>query len=850
MDKQEKTKYQHPPKAAQWFLKTAYTDRGRFTHLGDFAQVYNQLYREQGPMRARLWYWAQTVKTLPFIVSTYFYWSFAMLKNYLVTTFRYFIKRKGFSFINVAGLAFGIAVIILIGQFLYFEFSYDRFHPNIDRIYQLVNTEENSYSNDYRMRDRIIENIPQVQNACVYNTFSIEANVEENVFEFEHMLFVGPSFFEMFHFPFVKGDASISLAALDSLVLTESAARRMFGTEDPIGKSVLLDHQDIMYVTGVVKDFPLNSSFQAELFASAENTKQKRLKFTINCRWYDGKDDSQCRYPYRIFLEVAEGTDIPLLEEQIASLFTGEDFRFPNTLGLTPFKRSYLYNRYYGSMLAHGNMGLLKILSAIGLLVLVLAIVNYVNLSTAAVKYRIKEIGIKKCVGAQRKSLVFQFLGESFFVCLAAAFLGLLFAQIFLPLFNQFIEKPQHIQILSNPGLFILFAAFIFLLSTASGIYPAFVLSGIVPIQLLRPGGRTDSVRSGTLMRNILNVFQFAVTIGLIAGLMIMTKQIRYVKHKDLGFNTERLLTLRLHHKMEGAVEAIKNRLSQHSGISKICLSSGIPGKISIHLGGFSSIIISPDFLDTYGINIIDGRALLPGDINKACLVNQSGLKEFDNEDFHGKKVNDMDVVGVFSDIHYSSFHQEIGPLALMHYGTNWGSSHISMRLSGRLDEGLDFIRKTWMEFAPNFPFEYHFIDDWFDAMYRKEENLAKLISIFAVLAVVISCLGLFGLSLFSAEQRTKEIGIRKVLGSSVREIVLLLTKSSMKWALLGNLIAWPAAWYAMSKWLENFAFRTDLSWWIFVLAGAIVLLIGVLTVSWQTFRAAAANPVDTLRYE
>lgn len=843
-----KKKSHSPPRVAQTILKIFFSDRGRFTHLGDFTQVYNHLIEEKGQIRAWIWYWAQTLNAIPWFVSINFHWGVAMIKNFMITAFRYMFKRKGFSLINIVGLAFGIAIIILIGQFLYFEFSYDHSHPKIDRIYQLVDTADNSYQIDYRVRDRILENIPQVENACLYSVFPVEANVEDRVFEFQHMLYVDPSFFEIFNFPFVYGDAHTSLASLDSIILTESVAKQIFGSENPIGEPVLLEHEEKMFVSGIVKDFPLNSSFRADLFVSSQNTGEKRLKYSINCRYYDGKDDSQCRYPYGIFLELSQNSNIPDVEEQICGLFTGEDFRFPNTLALTPFKRSYLFNQYSGSRLAQGNLGLLKILGGIGLLVLILAIVNYINLSTAAYKYRIKEIGIKKCIGVQRRSLVFQFLGESLIVCFIAAMLGLFVARVFLPFFNQFIDKPQKIEIFTNPQIFVMFISFILFLGIASGVYPAFVLSGIVPIQLLRTGAGAGSGRSGTALRNILNVFQFAVTICLIIGLMVMAKQIRYAKHKDLGFDTERLVTLKLHHKMGGATTALMDKLRQYPGITQMCLSNGIPGKIGMTLGGFRAICVDENFLETYGLQVIDGRSLLPGDLGKACLVNRTGLKKFENSSFRGNEVNNTEVIGVVSDFHYSSFHQDIGPFALMYY--DWGYSHVSFRLSGSIQEGLEYVRGAWMDTCPDFPYEYHFVDEWFDAMYRKEENLARMISIFAVLAIVISCLGLFGLALFSAEQRTKEIGIRKVLGSSVREIVMLLTKSSLKWALLSNLIAWPVSWVVMSKWLENFAYRTEISWWIYFVSGGSVLLIAVFTVSWQTLRAALADPVDALRYE
>ena len=318
-----KKTFRSPPRIAQVILKIFFSDRGRFTHLGDFAQVYNHLIEEKGHLQARIWYWVQTLNTIPWFLSINFYWSMAMIKNFLITAFRYMFKRKGFSLINIVGLAFGIAIIILIGQFLYFEFSYDHFHPKIDRIYQLVDTADNSYQIDYRVRDRILENIPQVENACLYKVFSVEANVEDSVFEFQNMLFVDPSFFEVFHFPFLYGDVHTSLASLDSVILTESVAERIFGRENPIGKPILFEHEDQMFVSGVVKDFPLNSSFRADLFVSAANTAAKRLKYSMNCRYFDGKDDSQCRYPYGIFLELSQNSDIPDVEEQICGLFTG-----------------------------------------------------------------------------------------------------------------------------------------------------------------------------------------------------------------------------------------------------------------------------------------------------------------------------------------------------------------------------------------------------------------------------------------------------------------------------------------------------------------------------------------------
>jgi putative ABC transport system permease protein len=761
--------------------------------------------------------------------------------------FRMLMRRKLFSSINIIGLAFGIAFILLIGQYLYFEFSYNRSFENIDHIYRLVDIADKYYGIDYRVRDAIVENIPAVKNASLLlNRRPIEVNHADQVYELGTISLVDPGFFEIFKFPFIYGEPQSALSTVEGVVLTESTARRIFGETDVLGQTLILEHEFEMVVTGVVRDLPQNTSFRADLFASAENTKSKRLSYAMDCLTYDGEDDSQCKYPYNIFVELQDNADPAAVAQQVPGLFSLDDYRFPDAVSLTPLKTNYFNTQYPDGDLAHGNLGLVKILSWIGLIILLLAVINFVNLTTAGYKYRLTEIGVKKCFGVSKRSLQKQLLFESFLICLCAALLAIFIAEVFLPYFNQYVDKPLHIQIFTNLNFTLLFVLFIVFLSVFAGLLPAVILAKISPLQVFQLGSYMQG--SGKVYRHILSVFQFGVTIALICSLLVMSKQIDYVKHKDLGFDTEQLLSLKVHHRIGEKTQVLMDKLQQYHGMKSLTFTNGIPGKISMSMGGFKTIIVDSSTMKTFGFKIVQGRDLLPGDLNKACLINTAGLAKFEDSDFRGREVNGSEVVGVVSDFHYDSMYKKTEALALMYY--DWGGGHITMRITGPVDEAMNYIRVTWKEICPDYPMELQFYDDAFAAMYRKEDRLATLITIFSVLAVVISCMGIFGLAVFQSEQRVKEIGVRKVLGATAAEIAAMLTKNFIKWVIIANLVAWPVAYYAMNKWLQNFAYRINMSWWMFALAGGTALVIALLTVSWQAIKAATANPVESLRYE
>jgi putative ABC transport system permease protein len=436
---------------------------------------------------------------------------------------------------------------------------------------------------------------------------------------------------------------------------------------------------------------------------------------------------------------------------------------------------------------------------------------------------------------------------EAFFNCLPASCIGIMVAELFLPHFNEFLGKPLRIQIFTDACFAALFATFVVFLSLTAGFLPAMLLSKISPLHLFKPYSAFQG--GGKIFRNVFTMFQFAVAIALVCTLLIMSEQIDHVKHKDLGFDTEYLLNLKVGDTGGGQLNTLMNKLEQYHGIKAMSATLGIPGRVDMTLNGYKTIYVDANAVKTFGFKVVQGRNLLPGDLNKACLINTAALANFEDGDFHGKKVFGVEIVGVVSDFHYSSLYEKTGPMALA-YVDLWGKTHLTLRISGPVGEAVAFIKKTWMETCPDYPFELRFYDDYFDSMYSKEEKLARLIAIFSILAVVISCLGIFGLAFFQSEQRVKEIGIRKVLGASVYEIVAMLSKNFTQWVVVANVVAWPVVWYAMNKWLQNFAYRIEIGWWMFALAGGLALLIALLTVSTQALKAALANPVEALRYE
>ena len=768
------------------------------------------------------------------------------LKYYIRTT----MKRKLFSFINIVGLAFGIAFIVLIGQYVFTESGYNRDIENVKNIYRLVDDENKNYGIDFRTKDLILSSIPEVKNVCILNHFGIEVNADDKIFRIKDMLVVDSNIFSMFNIRFIYGNPKDALSSIDNVVLTKSTAENIFGTTEVLGKTILFNHQNDLVVSGVVEDLPENISFKAELFVSYENTPKHRLYYRMSCTTYDGEDDSQCQYPYNIFVELEDNAEISFVENKISKFGEINSYRYAKKVKLASLIDNYLNTelgtKYSDYDLNHGNVELIRILSIIGVIILLLASLNFINLGTAAYRYRMTEIGIKKCFGVNRISLIRQLLAETFFTCILASLLGIALAEIFLPYFNQFIDKQLTLQLFTDPVLLILFISFVLFLSVATGFLPAIILSRITPLQIFKFNSYLKG--TGKNYRSIFTVFQFTITTVLIMSLLVVSSQIDYVKHKDMGINLDKLMYLKINYTLQDRIQSIKNKLGQFHTVKSITATHGIPGDINMTSDGHKTICIDSNSIDTFGFKIIQGRELLQGDCNKACLINHSALKNIDDGDYLGHKVNGSEIVGVVSDFNYSSLHNNIGPLVLLY--NDWGKNNITMRISGSISETVEYIERVWKELCLGYSLTYGFYDDNYASMYKKEENLAALIKIFSILAIVISCLGIFGLSVFQSEMKIKEIGIRKILGAKIFEISVNLSKGFLGWVVIANVIAWPIAYYLMESWLQDFAYRIEIGLGIFILSGIFALAIAQFTISFQTLKAALVNPVKLLRNE
>jgi putative ABC transport system permease protein len=785
-----------------------------------------------------------------------------MIRYFLKLALRNISANQKFSIINIAGFAFALSICLAISLFLIKEHSYDRYHKNADQIVRLIDTKDNSSLIDYRVKDILLDNYSEIENGCLMLrvNFPVEIRYGDKGFYMNDIMSVDNNFFEIFSIPFESGKSSVPFTDIQSAVITQSLARTIFGTENPLGKNILVWSSLPVTITGVIKDFPDNSSISAGLIVNAEN---ENFKFT---KWIGNSDDlSTYRWPFPIYLKLKKNINPDLFAAKI-NADSNRLKPYGEKIGFLKLKDIYLHDPTTGSETKQGNANLLKLLTGIALIILTLAIINYVNLTVAQQNKRNKETAVRKIIGANRNNILFQFLSESVIVILLAFLLGIIFVWMLVPFYQTIFNTTTDIGILfSLPFLLILPAAILFI-GLISGIGPAIVLSGISPIRILS----STSISKGkkNYLRNALTIFQFATSIVLIFCVIIVQRQIQYVKHKNPGFDEELLLRLDLPN-IQGndnqKAKVLSEEFRNSPFIKKMSATCGVPGEIRMSMGSnmenttknmsVPCLLVDTSFLETFGLKIIKGRNLGPGDIDKVCMINEAAYKHFDFENLENKRFNNyreggFEIIGVVNDFHYSSLHKIIGPVCIIFTSSSQPTS-INIRFAANgVGQGMKYINDEWQKILPGYPLKYQFYDEWFNSMYRSEEYFARTISLFAILAVMISCIGILGLAIFSSERRTKEIGVRKINGARISEILLMLNREFIILVTIAYLIAVPVAWYSMHKWLQIFAYKTELSWWIYVLAGLLALIIALLTVSWQSWRAATRNPVEALRYE
>ena len=777
-----------------------------------------------------------------------------MIRFKIKLAVRNLLKNKLYSFLIIGGFAIGFTASILIGLFYSAESNVNRHFSDYKNIFRLYDAKKGKSGLDYKLNTVLSENYPDIKKACPvglsYYPITLKDPETKNYIRVEHVISTNDSFFDVFSIEILSILDKKPFSQQNSAVITESVAKKLFGDKNPLGRTINQEFFSAT-VTAVMEDIPGNSSFKAELLLNSEN---KDFQMSQEC------DNGVCIYPTEHILLLKNGVNPDELAKNLNSSI--EKFNTKtDSLALQNLSDIYLSTMDLGWSDSHfkGNSKMLMIFLAIGILIIVLSSINYLNYTVSIQYSKMKEIGINKTNGAEKIHLLADSLIEVSLGILIALFLSVILVTLLLPSTGILFGKEIQLGDVNIQQLLPVFAAVIAGIVLLNSLAPIYVLSKFNISDFLSGGRKRTGKQIG---KQAMLTFQLTVSIVLIAVVMLIFKQLQYVKHYDLGFNEEHLVRMELPFLFKNQ-KALKNEVSKLSFVSGSALSNGYPGHINMSMGSgvegdeflVHCIYISEDFLKTFGINLTDGRSFLSGDKDQACLMNEAAIKRFDWDTIEGKKYKNgreggYNVVGVVNNFNVQSLHSALTPVALL-YEPDREFNTLSLRLMpGSVSQQISELRNVWKSFLPDDPMEFTFYDSQFQAMYSKEHKLAKSITFFSIIAIVLTCMGILGQIFLISLNRTKEIGIRKVNGARISEILTMLNKNFIKWVAIAFVIATPLAYFAMNKWLESFAYKTELSWWIFALAGLLALGIALLTVSWQSWKAATRNPVEALRYE
>jgi putative ABC transport system permease protein len=794
-----------------------------------------------------------------------------VIKNYIKIAFRNLWRHRAFSFINIMGLTVGMTACFLIFLYVTFELSYDSFHSKADRIFRVVSdiktpTEViHAGGPAWAVAPNAKDEFPEVESfvriAANDNVLFRKDNIK---FQEENCAWADSAFFKVFDFKLIKGNPATALKEPLSIVFTESAAKKYFGKIDPMGQTLLITGDAFpAKVTGIMKDIPENSQIKGDIILSMSTITQK-FNSSLDSQWGN--------YGASAYLLLKPGTDPKKLEKKFPSFLqrrNGDEMKklqmYP-TLFLEPLKDVYLRSTRDGSKT--GNINNVYIFSIVAIFILLIACINFINLTTARSTERAKEVGIRKVVGAGKSQLAGQFIGESVVLCMIAFVFTVLLSWLLLPLFNQLAGKTISTGIFEHPAyILILFFASVSI-GLLAGIYPALVLSSFKPVVVLK--GRFATGTKGILLRKGLVIAQFTISIALIIATIIVYNQMSFMRNQDLGFSKDQMMVIDTNG--DPKKKAFQDAVNQLPDVKMTSMSGSVPGggnpgayseienkKGDLQIANLDLYFVDFAYINQFKIKMLAGRGFsrdFATDTTQAMVLNEAAVKLFgysSPEQAVGKRFKQWGregkIIGVMKDFHYRSLQQEIKPLSMrIEPG---GCNLISINIAAaNVPKTIAAIENRWKTIIPNRPFSYYFLDEFFDRQYRSEVRFGKLFLNFAILAIFISCLGLLGLASYSTLQRTKEIGIRKVMGATVTNIVNLLSVDFLKLVGISFLIAAPVAWYFMDKWLRDFAYRIPIDWWIFLLAGLTAILVAVLTISYQAIRAAMANPVKSIGTE
>jgi len=805
-----------------------------------------------------------------------------MLKNYLKIALRNIIRQKAYSLINIAGLAIGMAACMLILLYIQYELSYENMHRDKDRIYRVLTIDKALGTNAQRvgitmppLGPALPEHFPEVEASLrlTYGNQSLLRYENRPAVYAQQMRSAGANFFDFFDYPLLQGYPATAVKDPFTVVLTETLAGQIFGDVDPMGKSIKTGDGNDLLVTGILQDLPDNTHLQFDALGSIETlaslARQQQPEDATRPIWLE--EWRMIAMP--TYVKFNENVSSAGFAEKFTELSyeneVGENFE----ITLQPLNDVHLRSTdvIFDPVTNKGDINNVYIFSAIALLILLIASVNYMNLSTARSTERAKEVGLRKVVGSKRSQLILQFLGESLLITFFAVILAEPLAYAVLPVLNDLGGTAISLDLTSNGLLLLFMIGALFLVGILAGLYPAIALSQYKPVTVLK--GSFKSGKRGSALRKTLVVFQFTLSIALICATAIVQKQMNYIQNKDLGYDRDQVIILDMFDQGMGeSLDIYREALSSHSAFTSVTAGGNIPGRTfgrtRVRPQGaseediwiWSRLSVSPEYLPTLGMEIAEGRNFsreMETDNQDAVIINQTAVDQLGWENPLEKRLyfGEQDsvgtqVIGIVRDFNFIGMHQKIEPVVIFPMDDFPGSLIAARIQAGSIPEAMEFAEQKWNDIYPEHPFTFNFMDDEFNALYQQDVNTGKVVNIFSALTILIACLGLFGLASHATVQRTKEIGVRKVLGASAGTIIRLLVIDFIRWVALANIFAWPIAWYLGNKWLETFAYRISIDPLPFVIASLLALLIAVLTVLSQTWRTALMNPADALRYE
>jgi putative ABC transport system permease protein len=802
-----------------------------------------------------------------------------MFKYFVLQTFRKIQKDKYYAFMNILGLAIGIAAFLYIATFTFHEISFDNFHSKADRIFRCVShiklreTTEDITRSELPLAETAQKELPEIEAATrLYPNYNVNTSCNDKKFIEKEIWYADPNIFDVFDFRLLEGDSKSVLSKPNSIVLTKNMALKYFNDVSPVGKTLLIDNKEPYTVTGILEKIPDNSHLQFEMLASFST-----LPFSKRVDDWGNFDNT---YTYIVVKKSTKSADFEKKFDQVFRKYEDQMLTKVAGMSLTDFEKSgnyfihklqplqkiHLNSSFSEEIKTYGNVRFLIILGITGLLILIIACLNFINLSTSRASLRAKEIGVKKIMGSHRKVIISQIFSETFVYCLLALIFSLVVLLLALPFLNNFTEtiiKPGYFL---NPWALLTILVIPVLVTFLAGSYPALYITSFKPAEAIKIKQKQGQSRS--FSRAGLVSFQFVVFIILVFCSIIVRKQIHFLRQQNPGFSKQNVVVVRNAFSLRDNMSSFKTELLKNPSIISASYASVIPSFNENAGNPFSRkgsdenylmnvIKVDCDFQKTLKIQLKDGRFFSSNYQTEKgnVIINESaakllGWKESSEKIIHDYNNNGVDynVIAIVKDFHMLSLRDRVKPLVLK---CEPASNYMALLVQpGNATEVISSVNRLWEQFNKETPFEYAFLNEAFNAQYKSEDRLARIIGLFTTLAIAVACLGLFGLILFTAEQRKKEIGIRKVNGAKTSEIMLLLNFSYIRWIVISFIIACPIAWYAMHKWLENFAYKTELSWWVFAVAGLVALGIAMLTVSWQSWRAATRNPVESLRYE